>query len=113
MWKGVAGAAALLGGLAGAAMVADAQAPANPLTLERVFASPDLAGPQPQALKLSPDGTLLTSVRPRAGREGALRPVGARHPHRHGADAGQFEAGRQRRRNSARRPRCSASATAR
>lgn len=38
----------------------------KPLTLERVFASPDLAGPQPQALKLSPDGTLLTSVRPRA-----------------------------------------------
>lgn len=37
-----------------------------PLTLERVFASPDLAGPQPQALRLSPDGTLLTSVRPRA-----------------------------------------------
>ena len=36
-----------------------------PLTLERVFASPDLAGTQPQALKLSPDGTLLTSVRGR------------------------------------------------
>ncbi|KQT33701.1 peptidase S9 [Sphingomonas sp. Leaf412] len=36
------------------------------LTLERVFASPDLAGAQPQAVRLSPDGTLLTSVRPRA-----------------------------------------------
>ncbi|WP_085809562.1 DPP IV N-terminal domain-containing protein [Sphingomonas sp. TZW2008] len=36
------------------------------LTLERVFASPDLNGDQPQALRLSPDGTLLTSVRPRA-----------------------------------------------
>lgn len=36
------------------------------LTLERVFASPDLSGPQPQSLKLSPDGTLLTSLRPRA-----------------------------------------------
>ena len=39
---------------------------AKPLTLERVFASPDLAGSQPQSLKLSPDGTLLTSLRPRA-----------------------------------------------
>ncbi|MFN3520560.1 MAG: DPP IV N-terminal domain-containing protein, partial [Sphingomonas sp.] len=37
----------------------------SPLTLERVFASPDLGGGQPQALRLSPDGTLLTSVRPR------------------------------------------------
>lgn len=45
------------------------QAPARStaqLTLERVFASPDLAGDQPQALRLSPDGNLLTSVRPRA-----------------------------------------------
>ena len=47
-------------GLAGAAVAAD-----KPLTLERVFASPDLAGAEPQALKLSPDGALLTSVRPR------------------------------------------------
>ena len=38
---------------------------AQPLTLKRVFASPDLAGPQPRALRLSPDGTLLTSLRPR------------------------------------------------
>ncbi|HEX8555852.1 MAG TPA: S9 family peptidase [Sphingomonas sp.] len=36
------------------------------LTLARVFASPDLSGTQPRALKLSPDGTLLTSLRPRA-----------------------------------------------
>ena len=36
------------------------------LTLERVFASPDLAGASPRALKLSPDGSLLTSLRPRA-----------------------------------------------
>ncbi|MEH3046778.1 S9 family peptidase [Sphingomonas adhaesiva] len=47
-------------------MTAEAQTAAPRLTLERVFASPDLAGPQPQALRLSPDGTLLTSVRPRA-----------------------------------------------
>ena len=46
--------------------VAEPQAPAARLTLERVFASPDLAGDQPQALRLSLDGTLLTSVRPRA-----------------------------------------------
>ena len=38
---------------------------ATPLTLHRVFASPDLSGPQPRALKLSPDGGLLTSLRNR------------------------------------------------
>ncbi|MEQ6332463.1 S9 family peptidase [Sphingobium sp. MK2] len=36
------------------------------LTLERVFASPDLAGPQPRALTLSPDGKLVTLLKPRA-----------------------------------------------
>lgn len=46
--------------------VAEPARPPATLTLERVFASPDLAGGQPQALRLSPDGTLLTSVRPRA-----------------------------------------------
>jgi dipeptidyl-peptidase-4 len=49
---------------ASTAMADPAGTPAT-LTLERVFASPDLAGDQPQALRLSPDGTLLTSVRPR------------------------------------------------
>lgn len=67
--------AALVGSLAvaGSAMAADAPvAPAptavraQPLTLERIFGSPDLNGPQPRALRLSPDGTLLTSLRPRA-----------------------------------------------
>ncbi len=54
-------------------MAAEATPPApgqpqgqQPLTLSRVFGSPDLAGPQPRALQLSPDGTLLTSLRPRA-----------------------------------------------
>ena len=42
------------------------ETPAIKLTLERVFASPDLAGALPRALKLSPDGSLLTSLRPRA-----------------------------------------------
>ncbi len=41
-------------------------APAQQLTLERVFASPDLAGPQPRALALSPDGALVTLLKPRA-----------------------------------------------
>lgn len=36
------------------------------LTLERVFTSPDLAGPQPRALQLSPDGSLVTLLKPRA-----------------------------------------------
>ena len=40
--------------------------PPQILTLERVFASPNLAGAAPRALKLSPDGKLLTSLRPRA-----------------------------------------------
>ncbi|WP_294089207.1 DPP IV N-terminal domain-containing protein [Sphingomonas sp.] len=54
--------------MAGTAMAEAPQSPAaaEPLTLKRVFASPDLAGPQPRALKLSPDGALLTSLRPRA-----------------------------------------------
>jgi len=41
-------------------------AAAGDLTLDRVFGSPDLSGSQPRALRLSPDGTLLTSLRPRA-----------------------------------------------
>jgi dipeptidyl-peptidase 4 len=45
--------------------VAD-ETPAPQLTLERVFASPNLGGAAPRALKLSPDGALLTSLRPRA-----------------------------------------------
>lgn len=49
MWKGLAGAMALAC-VTGVTMPAEAQVP---LTLERVFASPDLSGPQPQALRLS------------------------------------------------------------
>lgn len=36
------------------------------LTLDRVFSSPDLAGPQPRGVKLSPDGSLVTVLKPRA-----------------------------------------------
>lgn len=36
------------------------------LTLERVFASPSLSGETPRAVRLSPDGKLLTMLRPRA-----------------------------------------------
>lgn len=35
------------------------------LTLERVFSGPDLSGSQPRAARLSPDGRLLTMLRPR------------------------------------------------
>ena len=38
---------------------------AKPLTLERIFASPDLSGAQPRALRLSPDGKLVTLLRNR------------------------------------------------
>ena len=55
-------------------MDADAQTPqanaaaarAGDLTLQRVFASPDLSGTTPRQLKLSPDGKLLTLLRNRA-----------------------------------------------
>lgn len=47
------------------AMAADTPTATPALTLNRVFASPDLSGPVPRALKLSPDGTLLTSLRAR------------------------------------------------
>ncbi|HEX7875826.1 MAG TPA: S9 family peptidase [Sphingobium sp.] len=49
--------------LLGSAVSAQAQ---QTLTLERVFANPDLSGPQPRALKLSPDGRLVTLLKPRA-----------------------------------------------
>lgn len=67
MAKALLLAGVMLAGL-GTPVLAAEPAPATdaPLTLKRVFASPDLSGPQPQSLKLSPDGTLLTSLRPRA-----------------------------------------------
>ncbi len=50
----------------GAPLMADsAAAQTRELTLERVFASPDLNGPQPRAMKLSPDGKWLTLLRNR------------------------------------------------
>ncbi len=56
-----------LAGLAllGAPLMASEAAAQEQLTLERVFASPDLAGPQPRAAKLSPDGKWLTLLRNR------------------------------------------------
>ncbi|PZU59297.1 MAG: S9 family peptidase [Sphingobium sp.] len=42
------------------------------LTLERVFGSPDLSGPTPRGLKLSPDGTLVTLLKPRADEKDRL-----------------------------------------
>ena len=65
-------AAASTGVLGGsAAMAADPVAPTaapqgDKLTLARVFGNPDLSGSQPRQLTLSPDGTLLTFLRPRA-----------------------------------------------
>ena len=47
-------------------MANDALAQTKGLTLERVFASPDLNGPQPRLAKLSPDGKFLTLLRNRA-----------------------------------------------
>ena len=56
----------MMAGVCGLAMPANAQQAAQPLTLERVFASPDLAGTTPRALKLSPDGKYVTLLRNRA-----------------------------------------------
>ncbi|WP_022683199.1 alpha/beta fold hydrolase [Sphingobium bisphenolivorans] len=53
---------AAVGALLLSAGLAQAQ---QKLTLERVFANPDLSGPQPRALKLSPDGRLVTLLKPR------------------------------------------------
>ena len=53
-------------GLGVPAMAADRNEKVGELTLDRVFGSPDLSGSQPRGLRLSPDGTLLTSLRPRA-----------------------------------------------
>jgi dipeptidyl-peptidase-4 len=56
-----------LASVGSAAMAADKVPVASePLTLARVFGSPDLSGSQPRALRLSPDGTLLTYLKPRA-----------------------------------------------
>ncbi|EMD83153.1 S9 family peptidase [Pacificimonas flava] len=43
-----------------------APAAAEDLTLERLFASPDLSGPVPREVKLSPDGRFVTLLKPRA-----------------------------------------------
>lgn len=47
-------------------MANEALAQTKDLTLSRVFASPDLNGPQPRTAKLSPDGKFLTLLRNRA-----------------------------------------------
>ena len=44
-----------------------AQPAPQPLTLERVFASPSLGGPRPRVLKLAPDGRLATLLKSRPG----------------------------------------------
>lgn len=40
--------------------------PQQPLTLDRIFASPSLSGPSPRSPKLSPDGRYATLLKPRA-----------------------------------------------
>ncbi|MGE4323061.1 MAG: DPP IV N-terminal domain-containing protein [Sphingobium sp.] len=47
-------------------LIASPAAAQERLTLERVFASPDLAGAHPRAIALSPDGALVTLLQPRA-----------------------------------------------
>ena len=52
-------------GLAGAREKTDPMPESKSLTLERIFASPDLSGSQPRGLKISPDGKLVTLLRNR------------------------------------------------
>jgi dipeptidyl-peptidase-4 len=61
-------AAALLGSMSAAAREKFVTSPAAPatLTLERVFASPGIAGAVPRGVRLSPDGRFLTLLRNRA-----------------------------------------------
>jgi dipeptidyl-peptidase-4 len=63
MWKALGLAAAMVAGTMAVEAQEAAQAPK--LTLDRVFASPDLAGATPRALKLSPDGKYVTLLRNR------------------------------------------------
>ena len=56
---------AIAAGLSLIASPAIAQQLPQKLTIERVFASPSLTGPSPRALKLSPDGKLVTLLRNR------------------------------------------------
>ena len=49
-----------------AALPVPAGVPQQQLTLERVYGSPSLEGVTPRAVKLSPDGKILTMLRPRA-----------------------------------------------
>ncbi len=65
MWKRIAGAVAWMTIVGTMAAEARDLAPGD-LTLERLFASPDLAGTTPRALKLSPDGKYVTLLRNRA-----------------------------------------------
>jgi dipeptidyl-peptidase 4 len=49
-----------------AAITSVAWAEEKALTLEAVYGSPDLSGPKPRALKLSPDGRYATLLKPRS-----------------------------------------------
>lgn len=55
-----------LAALGAPSMTGEAAAQAKDLTLERLFASPDLAGTTPRKLTLSPDGKFVTLLRNRA-----------------------------------------------
>ncbi|WP_265587920.1 S9 family peptidase [Sphingomicrobium arenosum] len=57
---------AMMVGAALSAMAMAEPGQAKDLELERVFASPSLNGATPRGVKLSPDGRLLTMLRPRA-----------------------------------------------
>ena len=51
--------------LVGVPVMAQQTPQAQPLTLERVYASPSLGGPRPRVLKLAPDGRLATLLKSR------------------------------------------------
>src|SRR5437763_16606177 len=63
-------------------------APPPPLTPERVFSSPSLAGPAPRGVAVSPDGRWVTWLRAAPDDQFKLdlwiAPIGAGDPRRHG-----------------------------
>ena len=56
--------------LVGVPVMAQQTPQAQPLTLERVYASPSLGGPRPRVLKLAPDGRLATLLKSRPSDKG-------------------------------------------
>ena len=83
--------------------LASTAAGAEKLTLERLFAAPDLSGASLRSPQISPDGRLVAYLRAQVERQRPARPVGLRHRGR--PATGCSSTRRASRRRSRRRPR--------